>query len=114
MLESVISTFHCMLLNSIFILLTPIGEMLLYIISIHLTGVFTGLTVESVDQGINGCIVKSITTLGAIAQDGRLQVGDYIVAINNESLKHVSSAQVRAILRRAAAAALLYGFPNPH
>lgn len=53
------------------------------------------------DQGTNGCIVKSVSSTGAVAKDGRLQVGDYVVAMNNESLRHVSSAQVRAILRRA-------------
>lgn len=57
---------------------------------------------ESGDQGVNGCIVQSIAPTGAVAKDGRLQIGDYIVAMNNEGLRHVSSAQVRAILRRAA------------
>jgi len=58
--------------------------------------------VESVDQGVNGCVIKTISANGALHRDGRLQLGDYVVAINNESLRHVSSAQARAILRRAA------------
>ena len=32
-----------------------------------------GMTVEAVDKGVNGCIVKTIIS-GAIAQDGRIQV----------------------------------------
>lgn len=47
-------------------------------------------------------MVKTITSTGAIGKNGTLQVGDHIVAMNNESLRHVSSAQTRAILRRAA------------
>jgi len=62
----------------------------------------TGLVLESADLGVNGCIVKSITQTGPIGKDGRLQLGDYLIAINSESLRHVSNAQIRAILRRAA------------
>lgn len=61
-----------------------------------------GLTVESEDNGVNGCVVTSLAPSGAIFKDGRVQVGDYVVAINNESLRHVTSAQARAILRRSA------------
>ena len=57
---------------------------------------------KSVDQGVNGCIVTAITPNGCIDNDNRLHVGDYLVSISNESLRHVSSAQVKAILRRAA------------
>lgn len=64
--------------------------------------IFKGLEVESENEGVNGCVVTKITTNGAIARDGRLQTGDYLISINNESLRHVSSAQARAILRRAA------------
>lgn len=96
-----------------------------------------GITVEAVDKGVNGCMVKTITN-GAIAQDGRIQVtiilkdpysrppccahtarcewrinrtfkhdsflsqvGDYIITVNNETLKLITNAQARAILRRA-------------
>ncbi|KAK7495863.1 hypothetical protein BaRGS_00012853 [Batillaria attramentaria] len=58
-----------------------------------------GLTVETVDKGVNGCVVKAISK-GAVSKDGRLQVGDYIVSINNESLRRITNAQARAILRR--------------
>lgn len=38
---------------------------------------------------------------GAAERDGRLDVGDVVVSINNESLKYVSPAQVKSILSRA-------------
>ena len=55
---------------------------------------------ETVDKGVNGCVVKGITPGGAVEKDGRLQLGDYIVSINNESLRRITNAQARAILRR--------------
>ena len=36
------------------------------------------MTVDAVDKGVNGCIVKTITS-GAIAQDGRIQVTTFIL-----------------------------------
>uniref|UniRef100_A0A8W8NXS3 Multiple PDZ domain protein n=2 Tax=Magallana gigas TaxID=29159 RepID=A0A8W8NXS3_MAGGI len=60
-----------------------------------------GLTVEAVDKGANGCTVKTMTPLGAFSKDGRVQQGDYIVSINNESMRRITSAQARAIIRRA-------------
>ena len=38
----------------------------------------SGMTVDAVDKGVNGCIVKTITS-GAIAQDGRIQVTTFIL-----------------------------------
>ncbi|CAB3404649.1 unnamed protein product [Caenorhabditis bovis] len=52
------------------------------------------------DKGVNGCVVKSICGKKAVALDGRLQVGDYVVKINTESLRNVTSSQARAILKR--------------
>ncbi|CAJ0608515.1 unnamed protein product [Cylicocyclus nassatus] len=52
------------------------------------------------DKGVNGAAVKSICSKKAIALDGRIQVGDYVVRINQESLRNVTSSQARAILRR--------------
>ncbi|VDL70088.1 unnamed protein product [Nippostrongylus brasiliensis] len=52
------------------------------------------------DKGVNGAMVKSICSKKAIALDGRVQVGDYIVRINQENLRNVTSSQARAILRR--------------
>jgi len=56
--------------------------------------------VEAVDGGINGCIVRSVTENAAVARDGRVHVGDFVVRVNDESLRRVTSAQARAILRR--------------
>lgn len=56
---------------------------------------------EAVDKGANGCTVKTMTPLGAFSKDGRVQQGDYIVSINNESMRRITSAQARAIIRRA-------------
>lgn len=56
---------------------------------------------EAVDKGANGCIVKGMNHSGAFSKDGRVQQGDYIVAINNESMRRITNAQARAIIRRA-------------
>lgn len=56
---------------------------------------------EATDKGINGCIVKVLKKDGAVYQDGRIQVGDYIMSINNESMRRITNTQARLILRRA-------------
>ena len=56
---------------------------------------------ELADRGINGMVVKSLAHHGAIYKDGRIQIGDYLVAINNENLRNVTNSQARAVLRRA-------------
>ncbi|XP_013421811.1 multiple PDZ domain protein isoform X4 [Lingula anatina] len=61
-----------------------------------------GLNVDAIDKGVNGCIVKSISRSGAVAREGSIQVGDYIVMVNNENMRNITNAQARAILRRAA------------
>ncbi|XP_064604764.1 multiple PDZ domain protein-like isoform X2 [Liolophura sinensis] len=60
-----------------------------------------GLTVEAVDKGINGCIVKSLVKGGALGKDGNIMAGDFIVSMNNETMRRITNAQARAILRRA-------------
>ncbi|KAJ8305992.1 hypothetical protein KUTeg_016537 [Tegillarca granosa] len=60
-----------------------------------------GVVVEAVEKGVNGCQIKSISSDGAIAKDGKIKVGDYITTINNESLRRITNAQARAIIRRA-------------
>ncbi|CAG7720104.1 unnamed protein product, partial [Allacma fusca] len=60
-----------------------------------------GMTVEVIDGGINGGIVTALAKSSPIAQDGRIRVGDYILSINNESLRNLSNSQVKAILRQA-------------
>nr|CAD7571371.1 unnamed protein product [Timema californicum] len=60
-----------------------------------------GITVDSVDRGVNGMLVISVAAGGALAKDGRLAPGDYLLSVNNESLRKVTNSQARAILRRA-------------
>lgn len=38
---------------------------------------------------------------GAAKQDSRLNIGDIVMSVNNESMKYVSPAQVKSILSRA-------------
>ena len=41
--------------------------------------------VEAINRGTNGCRVKTVVPNGTVDFDGRLQPGDYITSINNES-----------------------------
>jgi len=52
----------------------------------------------SVDEGVNGCYIRSITSTTI---DNCLQPGDFIVSINHESMRKISNAQARSIIRRA-------------
>ncbi|XP_073699113.1 multiple PDZ domain protein [Garra rufa] len=58
-----------------------------------------GMTVSSLRDG-SGMIIRSVVHGGSISKDGRLAVGDGIVAINGESTTNLSNAQARAMLRR--------------
>ncbi|KAI1306510.1 Multiple PDZ domain protein [Halotydeus destructor] len=60
-----------------------------------------GLTLELADRGVNGMVVKCITASGAVARDGRIEVGDYLLAMNNECLRNITNSQARSIIRRA-------------
>ncbi|RWS15874.1 patj-like protein [Dinothrombium tinctorium] len=60
-----------------------------------------GLTLELVERGVNGMCVKSLSPLGAVSKDGRIKIGDFLIAINSESLRNITNSQARAILRRA-------------
>ena len=62
---------------------------------------FSGIGVEATEKGVNGCVVKTLTKSGAIYKDGNIQVGDYIMSINNESMRRITNTQARVILRRA-------------
>lgn len=55
----------------------------------------------SIDEGINGCIIKKIETNSACAKDGRLKVGDYLLSVNNENMRILTNSSARAILNRA-------------
>ncbi|KAG5285863.1 hypothetical protein AALO_G00008330 [Alosa alosa] len=58
-----------------------------------------GMTVSALKDG-SGIIIRSVVNGGSISQDGRLCVGDGIVAINGEPTTNLSNAQARALLRR--------------
>ncbi|XP_029115128.1 multiple PDZ domain protein-like [Scleropages formosus] len=58
-----------------------------------------GMTVSALKDG-SGMVVRSIAHGGSISRDGRLSVGDSIVAINGERTTGTSSAMGRAMLRR--------------
>lgn len=55
----------------------------------------------SVDEGINGCVIKKIEPNSACAKDGRLKVGDYLLSVNNEKMRILTNSSARAILNRA-------------
>lgn len=58
-----------------------------------------GMTVSAIKDGL-GMLVRSIIHGGSISRDGRLGVGDLILAINGEATAKLSNAQARAMLRR--------------
>ncbi|XP_062865123.1 multiple PDZ domain protein isoform X3 [Trichomycterus rosablanca] len=58
-----------------------------------------GMTVSAVKDGV-GMLIRSIIHSGAISRDGRLGVGDLILAINGELAGNLTNAQARAMLRR--------------
>ncbi|XP_063075915.1 multiple PDZ domain protein [Engraulis encrasicolus] len=58
-----------------------------------------GMTVSALKDG-SGMIIRSVMNGGSVSQDGRLCVGDGIVAINGEGATNLSNAQARAMLRR--------------
>ena len=65
-----------------------------------------GVQVDIEEGGVNGMVVRSLTRGGTLARDGRLQPGDYLVAVNNENMRGVSHSQALAVLRRAQTVAL--------
>ncbi|KAA8582458.1 hypothetical protein FQN60_006129, partial [Etheostoma spectabile] len=58
-----------------------------------------GMTVSALKDGL-GMLIRSIITGGSISRDGRLGVGDLILAINGELTANLTNAQARAMLRR--------------
>lgn len=60
-----------------------------------------GVQVDIEEGGVNGMVVRSVTRGGTLARDGRIQPGDYLVAVNNENMRGVSHSQALAVLRRA-------------
>ncbi|XP_032873897.1 multiple PDZ domain protein isoform X3 [Amblyraja radiata] len=58
-----------------------------------------GMTVSSSKDG-SGMIVRNIIHGGSISHDGRIGVGDCILAMNGEPTTDLTNAQSRALLRR--------------
>ncbi|XP_073691685.1 multiple PDZ domain protein isoform X2 [Garra rufa] len=58
-----------------------------------------GMTVCALKDG-PGMLIRSIIHGGSISRDGRLGVGDLILAINGEPTGNMTNAQARAMLRR--------------
>uniref|UniRef100_A0A1A8C4C3 Multiple PDZ domain protein n=2 Tax=Nothobranchius kadleci TaxID=1051664 RepID=A0A1A8C4C3_NOTKA len=58
-----------------------------------------GMTVSAMKDGL-GMLVRSIIHGGSISRDGRLGVGDLILAINGEPTTNLTNVQARAMLRR--------------
>ena len=53
-----------------------------------------GLTLKGDEDGC-GCVVKSVLRGGAVGLDGRIGVGDHIVAVNDESMIGLSGHRAR-------------------
>ncbi|XP_023811894.1 multiple PDZ domain protein-like isoform X2 [Oryzias latipes] len=58
-----------------------------------------GMSVSAIKDG-SGMLVRSVVQGGSVCHDGRLGVGDVILAINREPTSNLTSAQARAMLRR--------------
>ncbi|XP_065205069.1 multiple PDZ domain protein-like isoform X4 [Planococcus citri] len=59
-----------------------------------------GINVECLGDGANGMIVTEVTPGGAFDHDGRVSVGDFLLSINNETLRRSTQSQARSILKR--------------
>uniref|UniRef100_A0A3Q1J1R3 Multiple PDZ domain crumbs cell polarity complex component n=1 Tax=Anabas testudineus TaxID=64144 RepID=A0A3Q1J1R3_ANATE len=59
----------------------------------------SSMTVSAMKDGL-GMLIRSIIHGGSISRDGRLGVGDLILAINGEPTANLTNAQARAMLRR--------------
>ncbi|KAK5614067.1 hypothetical protein CRENBAI_011233 [Crenichthys baileyi] len=58
-----------------------------------------GMSVSAIKDG-TGILVRSVVQGGSVCLDGRLGMGDIILAINGEPASNLTSAQARAMLRR--------------
>ena len=54
----------------------------------------------SVDEGVNGCCITSITSTSI---DHCLEVGDFLISINQENMRKITDIQAAAIIQNAAA-----------
>ncbi|XP_028301758.1 multiple PDZ domain protein-like [Gouania willdenowi] len=57
-----------------------------------------GMSVSAIKDG-SGMLVRSVIQGGSVSQDGRLGVGDAILAINGEPTSNLTNAKARAMLR---------------
>ncbi|TNN61198.1 Multiple PDZ domain protein [Liparis tanakae] len=57
------------------------------------------MSVSAITDG-SGMLVRSVVQGGSVSQDGRLGVGDAILAVNGESTCNLTNARARAALRR--------------
>ncbi|XP_051241227.1 multiple PDZ domain protein isoform X3 [Dicentrarchus labrax] len=58
-----------------------------------------GMSVSAIKDG-SGMLVRSVVQGGSVSQDGRLGVGDAILAINGEPTSNQTNARARAMLRK--------------
>ncbi|XP_029950360.1 multiple PDZ domain protein [Salarias fasciatus] len=58
-----------------------------------------GMSVSAIKDG-SAMLVRSVVQGGSVSQDGRLGVGDTILAINGEPTSNLTNAKARAMLRR--------------
>ncbi|KAM3623165.1 uncharacterized protein V6R79_007867 [Siganus canaliculatus] len=58
-----------------------------------------GMSVSAIKDG-SAMLVRSVVQGGSVSQDGRLGVGDAILAINGEPTSNLTNAKARAMLRR--------------
>ena len=79
----------------------PLPEALEQKIKISKDADTLGVQVDIEEGGVNGMVVRSVTRGGTLARDGRIQPGDYLVAVNGENMRGVSHSQALAVLRRA-------------
>ncbi|CAJ0950681.1 unnamed protein product, partial [Mesorhabditis belari] len=61
---------------------------------------FLGISVIPLNGGI---IVTNVMRDSVVAQDGRIEAGDQIVSVNQQSLEHLSDQEAIALLRKVAA-----------
>ena len=93
---------HCMLFTKGIVSAVSI-TLAMFRLSVRLTP-FVGLMIEPTvgGDGATEYVIKSIEAGSQLSQDGRLKVGDRVVAINSESLPaDGNAAATRAILQRA-------------
>lgn len=61
--------------------------------------ILAGMSVSTIKDG-SGMMVHSVVQGGCVSHDGRLGVGDAILAINGEPTFNLTNAKARAMLRR--------------